>query len=408
MSSHRPRRLIPLPACLAGALTLCLSGCAVFDKAPAEASQGSAFSWLTNWVSQPFDVAPGFDVESLRPEPKPAYVSPGDLLEVTVWDLNEPGQPYTFPVRVSDKRTIEVPLLSEFSVVDRTVPEIESGLVHGYRAGEFLLNPRILVRPLDPPTVKVQASGAVQRPGYVELSRTDTSVYAALMSAGGLRKTASTQVAVIRRTARLNGDSGASEARSRNSSRGMPIVTPLTTPPEGHANSLDELSVTSAARAHEVPAVSQTAAQEESGIILPEGVAPQWFNLTRAEDRDALRSLRLVEGDEVIVKAALAPIRIGGVVRRPGAYPLPPGRNLDVWQAIDEAGGVVIADSPLNITLIRPAAEGRPARRWFLHVEQYDQHPPTSRLLEAGDVLHIEPTTGSKIKRAVGDLWSKP
>jgi hypothetical protein len=32
----------------------------------------------------------------------------------------------------------------------------------------------------------------------------------------------------------------------------------------------------------------------------------------------------------------------------------------------------------------------------------------SSPFVEPGDVLHVEPTTGSRIKRAVGDLWSKP
>ena len=27
---------------------------------------------------------------------------------------------------------------------------------------------------------------------------------------------------------------------------------------------------------------------------------------------------------------------------------------------------------------------------------------------KAGDVLHVEPTAGSRIRRAVGDLWNKP
>jgi protein involved in polysaccharide export with SLBB domain len=100
-------------------------------------------------------------------------------------------------------------------------------------------------------------------------------------------------------------------------------------------------------------------------------------------------------------------MRIGGHVRQPGAFPLPPGRAVNVWQAIEMAGGIA-SDTPLNITLIRPSSEGRAARRWSLSVENYEKHPPTSPLIEPGDVLHVEPTTGSKIKRAVGDLWNKP
>ena len=82
--------------------------------------------------------------------------------------------------------------------------------------------------------------------------------------------------------------------------------------------------------------------------------------------------------------------------------------NMTRRQAIKLAGGLSIHDVPLSITLIHPATDGRPATRKFLHVSDYDKHPPESPLLEPGDVLHVEPTTGGKIRRAVGDLWSKP
>jgi len=118
--------------------------------------------------------------------------------------------------------------------------------------------------------------------------------------------------------------------------------------------------------------------------------------------------VQLADGDIVTVKAAAQPLRIGGVVNRPGAYPLPAGRSLNVWQAVDLAGGIREANAPLNITLMRPAGEGRAARRWYLNVANYDQHPAASPSVEPGDVLHVEPTAGSRIRRAVGDLWNKP
>src|SRR5205814_1309489 len=104
----------------------------------------------------------------------------------------EPGKPHTFPVRVTPQQTITVPLLDEFKVDSLTVPELEATLVDGYRHGEYLLNPRVLVRSLDSPLVKIHVAGAVQRPGFVELTREETNAFAALVSAGGLRKNAGT------------------------------------------------------------------------------------------------------------------------------------------------------------------------------------------------------------------------
>jgi hypothetical protein len=226
------------------------------------------------------------------------------------------------------------------------------------------------------------------------------------MSAGGARKNAGSQIAVVRRAARTNREGPSADSTGIGTSRIATPVNVLISAPEHQANSLEEKSVSAASKQPDPSQAGEEFSHSDSSRQTE--ISPQWYNLNRAEDRDALRSVQLAEGDEVIVKAALAPVRVGGSLRHPGAYPLPPGRNLNVWQAIEMAGGVASPDTPLNITLIRPASEGRAARRWFLNVENYEKHPPTSPLLEAGDVLHIEPTTGSKIKRAVGDLWNKP
>jgi protein involved in polysaccharide export with SLBB domain len=146
----------------------------------------------------------------------------------------------------------------------------------------------------------------------------------------------------------------------------------------------------------------------QNGAIENEDRSTLWYDLALAHDRDQLKAVVLAEGDAVTVKEVAPPLRIGGTVNRPGAYPLPPGRALNAWQAIELAGGVRDETIPLNITLLRPAGEGRGARRWYLNVAQYQEHPTSSPFVEPGDVLQIEPTTGGKIKRAVGDLWSKP
>jgi protein involved in polysaccharide export with SLBB domain len=394
----------------------------MLDSSAPAAAQGTGLSWLTNWVSQPVEMTPGFDVEAIKPEPRPLTVVPENLLEITVWDLYEPGKPYSFPVRVSSRKSIEVPFLGELSVDGRTVQEIETSLREGFHKGDYLLNPRVLVRSLDSPLMKVLVSGAVNRGGFVELSRADPSIYAAIVSAGGLRKTAGTQVAVTR----------------RNAASSMPqpeIRTMRTSPtnldeeggdepraPAQRANSLDELSVPPSIRSDRPAPANQAlfavVDTGRDGEIRPARTAAAplpnaeevtvWYDVSLPHDREQLKSLQLSEGDSVNVKAVAPPLRIGGIVNRPGAYPLPPGRSLNVWEAIEMAGGVRDGGIPLNITLLRPAAEGRSARRSYLHVDAYEQHPAEAPEVEAGAVLHVEPTTGSKIRRAVGGWWHKP
>ena len=412
-------------AILSAGLCGLLAGCTMFDTAGPSAAQTTPLSWLANWVSQPAELAPGFDVESIKPDPQPTAVVAENLLEITVWDLYEPGKPYSFPVRVSPRQTIDVPFLGEVAVEGQTIPEVETLLVEAFRKGDYLLTPRLLVRSLDPPMLKVQVAGAVNRGGFVELARTDPSVYAAIVSAGGLKKTAGTQVAVTRRSApivtaqpEIRGEAPA-DAAAGDGSYDSATIPPLV--PALRANSLDEVSVPAGGTGHEatpgqalfsVPDGQRggaTAAGAASSVaIVHESEATIWYDVTLGRDREQLKRLHLGDGDIVIVKATTPPLRVSGIVNRPGAYPLPPGRSFNVWQAIELAGGIRDAAVPLNITLMRPTAEGRTARRWSLSVAAYAQHPPVAPPVEHGDVLHVEPTAGSKIKRAVGDLWNKP
>lgn len=413
-------------------LTGAFSGCTLIETASPKATQSAqptALSWLTNWVSQPAEMVPGFDVESIKPASRTATILPENLLEITIWDLYEPGKPYTFPVRVSTKQTIEIPMLGDVPVDGRTIAEVEKSLTEDFRGRELLLNPRVLVRSLDSPLVKVQVNGAVSRPGYVELTRTDLSVYAAIVSAGGLKKNAGTQVAVTRRNSGVSAAVAptppkATVARSHPEPAAYSAADPIQ-PLEPHApvqraNSTEEISVVPpqivpqpapnrglySVGDAETTAASPT--RDHRAIPAEPDEATTWYDVTLEHDRDELQALQLAEGDTVTVKAAAPPLRIIGIVNRPGAYPLPPGRKLDVWQAIDLAGGIRDENAPLNITLLHAAGEPRGARRWLLSVETYEKHPVAAPFVEPGDLLTIEPTTGSKIKRAVGDLWSKP
>ncbi|MBS0264678.1 MAG: polysaccharide biosynthesis/export family protein [Planctomycetes bacterium] len=470
------RSLLALALCAGG------TGCSLMETANSSSNRSTPLALLTNWVSQPIEVSPGFDVEEIKPANGPATVAPQNVLEVTVWDLYEPGRPHTFPVRVSENLQIEVPLLGQVSVENRTIPQVEAALVEGYHQGEFLLDPRVIVRSLDAATVKVHVKGAVNRPGYVELNRADRSAYAAILSAGGLSKMAGTQVAITRapnsskaepagsheRRAGHLGDRADDSLSFDPSGRSHPpqsAVDPALTRPEETAPRLDQKPAQRANMAEDV-SVSQVAPAPDASALRARGLfsvphtesdgddspgqapaafhnseptvrgvaasaetptemaarhlpthhasrsAPEpdtvWYDVSLARDRDGLKAIELSEGDVVTVKPAAQPLRMSGIVMRPGEYPLPPGRSLNVWQAIELAGGVQDVETPVKITVSRPATEGHSARHWQVSVPAYAEHPTASPLVEPGDELHIEPTTGSKIKRVVRNVWSKP
>jgi len=434
---RKSRRCLPFPSSpgrrqwsrMLALSCVALSGCAMLESSTPTATQPTALSWLTNWVSQPAEMSPGFDVESIRPDAPPRDRHSDNLLEITVWDLYEPGKPYSFPVRVSADNTIDVPFLGQVLIEGRTIGEVEAALIESFQQGEFLLKPRVLVRSLDSPVMKVQVTGAVSRAGFVELTRADPSAYAAIVSAGGLKKSAGTQVAVTRRAAVASASHAPPDDTRADrpfdewpvESNGNAAIEGPRTPAQ-RANSVDELSVPAAPPSIQSPATNQAlfsvADTTADGELLLRTASPSrridpepstiWYDVTVVSHRDQLKLLQLADGDTVSVKAATPPLRIGGFVRRPGAYAVPAGKSLNVWQAIELAGGIRDERTPLNITLSHQSADGRRAPPAYLHVPTYDQRPAEAPFVESGDVLHVEPTTGSKIKRAVGDFWNKP
>lgn len=414
-----------------------LIGCTPFHRplSSAARSTNQPLSWLTQWVAAPLDTSPGFDPEILKSTAARRAVAPDDLLEITIWDLYEPGRPHTYPVRVSSELTLAAPLLGEVSIAKNAPQEIEHTLSAQYREREILLNPRLLVRSLDAPTLKVHVSGAVSQSGYVEIPRDEPTVYAALISAGGLKKNAGTEVGIQRRTTSERAVTAEAslvstatiaatpEIQSIESLKPAPVHEPVSL-----ANSTDVLSVSAtgvvapepaaAGRSERIaPTVTEPLATRLDASMTP-GPNPnhppasasaevRWYDLSRESDVAAVRELALKQGDEVIVKSAAPPIRISGLVHRPGPYYPPAGKRLNVWEALQLAGGVQSTDSSLNITLYRPAGEGHGSQRWLLHVDSVDERPATSPSVEPGDILHVEPTAAGRIKRAVGDLWNK-
>lgn len=444
---------------LAGSLLLAIAGCAMLDR-PVPSASPTGLSWLTNWGGQPLITAEPFDINRISPPFKPGAVVADSLLEVTVWDLFEPGKPHTFPVRVTAANMIDVPLVGEMPIQENTLPDIEATIAEAYRSREFLVHPKVLVRNLEAPRLRIFVTGAVNRPGFVELSRNDPTLFAALVSAGGLRKGAGTHVSVSQAELPAVAKSGAvppiaetsvavpaanaSSATSISQSlqTGSSSSAPQTKPAEGQREkvagpAIQQTSATGApprANSSDVVSVAIPAAASTAPVTGPDGRTPtnlvkaapagtarsgrpsaqvnasphvKWYDLSLDSDRQLLMQLKLSDGDTVTVKAATLPIRIAGAVARPGNYELPVGRALNAFQALELAGGVTVSDAPLTVMLFRPASDGRSSQRWFLNVESINKRTPSTPAVEPGDMIHVEPSTGSAIKQAFGHLLNR-
>src|SRR5690242_12677346 len=89
--AHWPgNRHFPIAAALICAGLAICSGCNVFTQ-PVATAGPPALNWLTNLVTPSLDLPPSVDLTTLKPSRVPAPLKTGDLLEITVWDLYEPG-----------------------------------------------------------------------------------------------------------------------------------------------------------------------------------------------------------------------------------------------------------------------------------------------------------------------------
>lgn len=427
-----PRRTCSWSAGMLAAslLTLGLAGCTLIETPSVAANSG--LSWFSNLTAAPAETVNNFDLELLRPVAQQVDFGPESLLEVTVWDLFEPDKPHTFPVRVGADQTIDAPMLEPLSIQGRSLAQIENALGEAYKSKELLLNPRILVRSLDESTVRVTVAGAVARPGTVTLTRQDASVHAAVLAAGGFKKDAGMHVGITRRdakdatvadlpedaaqsdpaelvssaralvkTASAETDSTATESKSVDSANAetdsAEAVTAESDPAGPDEDVAQEGQESSTIVARRVPTSQKRGAESSAGHLT-------WYDLTRSADRERLKSLSLAPGDTLTVRPTQRPVRIAGAVAHPGAYALPANQTVNVWQALEMAGGVTATNTPLRVTLIRPGV-ARSGLRYTLNVKSYDQHPQTAPPVHEGDMLQVEATVEGRVKNAVGGLW---
>ena len=109
----------------------------------------------------------------------------------------------------------------------------------------------------------------------------------------------------------------------------------------------------------------------------------------------------LRSGTLITVKQATPPVRISGAVKRPGAYPLPAGNALQVFEALELAGGMNDPDVPVLINVLRPGTSERGPQRWSVRWQAGKPPPSPIPFVQPGDHVHVEPTAKAKVQQFV-------
>ncbi|MBN1417464.1 MAG: polysaccharide export protein [Planctomycetes bacterium] len=289
-------------------------------------------------------------------------LGPGDLLDVEVYGLyGIPAQgagayygiqPTRLRVRVSQEGMMVLPFIPPVRVLDMTADQAEESIRQEYAKG-ILKEPRVSVLLQQPATIKVAVLGAVKAPDIYDLDRRQQTLAHAVMKAGGpkLGTTVDGEVAT-----------------------GKVVVT----------------------RGSE-PGSARTAGSGASGdAAAGEGVGIEEYTLPVYGAPRPFKDIPLFDGDSVHVDGKPQPqFLVTGIVDRPGYFPLPFGRELDLYEALGHAGGIDPGWAPPYVRIQRRAADGR-----YVCAE-FDVREPEKCAkvrIRDGDVLWVRHTFWTRLR----------
>jgi polysaccharide biosynthesis/export protein len=117
----------------------------------------------------------------------------GDNLRVTVFQNPD----LTTEARVSERGTIQFPLIGEVALAGRTPADAAARIAAQLRQGNFLKNPQVTVSVLQVRSHQVSVLGQVARPGRYPLDDTSSRLTDVLALAGGITPTGDDSVTVM-------------------------------------------------------------------------------------------------------------------------------------------------------------------------------------------------------------------
>ena len=118
----------------------------------------------------------------------------GDAVHITVFQQPD----MTTDARVTERGTVQVPLVGSVKVDGLTPSEAAGAIADALKKGEFLKNPKVTVALTTLRSRQVSVLGLVVRPGLYPLDGADIRVPQVLAAAGGIAPGGSETVTIIR------------------------------------------------------------------------------------------------------------------------------------------------------------------------------------------------------------------
>ena len=356
----------------------------------------------------------GFWVNSARAQtaqtPAPDYkLGPEDALSISVLDHPELA---VARIQVDPGGKVRVPVVGSILVTGKTVAQVAETIRRAL--SKELQHPDVTVTLLQARAQRVFVSGAVQRPGVVEIGP-GWRVSEVITAAGGLGQRPELVAATLSRGQSpavaldlktiLRDSSNASNLKLqagdviRVSELTLPVrvagqvKAPGSFDVPGGATIGDALALAGGFAAH--AATSRVSVTRSDGSVSTVDVTQD----AGGRPRNAADSaLKLQSGDLIVVPESTDRIAVLGAVQKPGYYDIEVGAPLQLAQALAVAGGVSPKAALTRATLVRANGDAVPLDLFGLTVGG-DQSKNLQ--LAPGDIITVPEATGVTVFGAV-------
>ena len=278
-----------------------------------------------------------------------------DVLEIEVYELEEPNKSKQLRTRVSQDGTIVMPLLGQVTAAGKTVQEIQAQITQALGA-DYLVNPTVNVMVAEHESRRVTVLGAVTAPGTFHLKDNSTTLIDVLALAGGPTEKAGSEVYVVH--------------------------APL---PETAGGTVEALPAAARRDGDD--------ANPNTGIVK--------VDLRDLIERGDLSANCVLEDGDVVQVPAAPQFFVMGEVQKGGAFPL--RGDITLLRAIAMAGGLTEQATPAATALIRTTEKGRVTIP--IDLSEVGAGSEKDLKMQADDVLVVNESGGARFARGLGSFF---
>jgi len=293
-------------------------------------------------------------------------IAAGDVISVDIGFGRQKSDDISLKVRVQTNGQIELPHVGSVSVMGLNLIEAEDAIQAAAMTRGVYQHPQVTVEMSRPKMNRITVVGAVNKPGVVELRPGDSDLLQAITSAGGLSKEAGTIVEV--RNAGFQSGNSSGSPRPAIANGLPPTISQLS------GESIDMSSPVDNSKSIRVDLASLSTGATE--------IPP------------------LADGMVVSVnKLDLLPVTVDGLVKSPGRFDYPVGKNMTVVEAVSLARGMSNPAADKIYVIRRRPGTLEPGLIELSYKEAV-RHGQENILLQPGDVVSVEHTPGTRMMEA--------